>query len=210
LGLSKSGFLRQLTSLKRFILYEIFYDETRKRWPNSFLFWWGSCYSIVSSRISVLHTIEIYFCIFVFCLLIDICIVSHSYDNIKTRENTSLKRFILYEIFYDETRKRWPFNTGDCLIEVTTKAGLTAYLYENRWSYWWEYRFDCIQYYILITIRFSEAKNRWSYWWEYRFDCIQYYILRFDCIFICLILTLCNSKKVPHSEEHGVNITNSM
>ena len=23
-------------------------------------------------------------------------------------------------IFYDRTRKRWPFNTGDCLIEATT------------------------------------------------------------------------------------------
>jgi hypothetical protein len=25
----------------------------------------------------------------------------------------------------DRTRKRWPFNTGDCLIEVTAWAGLT-------------------------------------------------------------------------------------
>jgi hypothetical protein len=26
----------------------------------------------------------------------------------------------------DRTRKRWPFNTGDCLIEVTAWAGLTV------------------------------------------------------------------------------------
>jgi len=25
------------------------------------------------------------------------------------------------------TRKRWPFNTSDCLLEVTARAGLTAY-----------------------------------------------------------------------------------
>jgi hypothetical protein len=31
-----------------------------------------------------------------------------------------------YQIFYDMTRKRWPFNTGGCLIEVTTWAGLTV------------------------------------------------------------------------------------
>ena len=26
-------------------------------------------------------------------------------------------------------QKRWPFNTGDCLIEVTTWTGLTVYRY---------------------------------------------------------------------------------
>ena len=31
-----------------------------------------------------------------------------------------------YATFYDRTRKRWPFNTGDCLIEVTAWAGLTV------------------------------------------------------------------------------------
>jgi hypothetical protein len=39
---------------------------------------------------------------------------------------TSWKSFNSYEIFYDSTRKRWPFNTGDCLIEVPTWAGLTV------------------------------------------------------------------------------------
>ena len=41
------------------------------------------------------------------------------------RQVTSLKRFNSYEIFYDRTRKMGPFNTGDCLIEVTAWAGLT-------------------------------------------------------------------------------------
>ena len=29
-------------------------------------------------------------------------------------------------MFYDRIRKEWTFNTGDCLIEVTTWAGLTV------------------------------------------------------------------------------------
>jgi hypothetical protein len=32
----------------------------------------------------------------------------------------------LWEIFYDRTRERWPFSTGDFLIEVTAWAGLTV------------------------------------------------------------------------------------
>ena len=38
------------------------------------------------------------------------------------RQVTSLKGFNSYEMFYDGTRKKWPFNTGDCWI----KAGLTV------------------------------------------------------------------------------------
>jgi predicted nucleic acid-binding protein len=37
-----------------------------------------------------------------------------------------LKRFKSYVIFYDRTRKGGPFNISDCLIEVTTWAGLTV------------------------------------------------------------------------------------
>ena len=36
---------------------------------------------------------------------------------------------VTYEIFHDKTRKRWPFNTGDCLIEVTSWAGLTVVVF---------------------------------------------------------------------------------
>ena len=43
------------------------------------------------------------------------------------RQVTSLKRFNSYEIFYDGTRKGWPFNTGDCLIELSAWAALTVY-----------------------------------------------------------------------------------
>ena len=35
------------------------------------------------------------------------------------RQLTSWKRLNSYEIFYDRTRKRWPFNTGDCLASLT-------------------------------------------------------------------------------------------
>jgi hypothetical protein len=34
--------------------------------------------------------------------------------------------FNSYEMFYDRTRKRWPLNTGHCLIEVTTWESLSV------------------------------------------------------------------------------------
>jgi hypothetical protein len=37
------------------------------------------------------------------------------------------KRLNSNEIFYARTGKGWPFNTGNCLIEVATWAGLTVY-----------------------------------------------------------------------------------
>ena len=36
------------------------------------------------------------------------------------------KVYYIYDIFYDGTRKWWPLNTGDCLIEVTARASLTV------------------------------------------------------------------------------------
>jgi hypothetical protein len=38
------------------------------------------------------------------------------------------------KIFYDRIRIRWPFNTGDCLIEVTAWAGMTVYVSLTRQS----------------------------------------------------------------------------
>ena len=43
-----------------------------------------------------------------------------------SRQAISQKRFNSYEIFYDGTRKGCHFNTDDCLIEVTSWAGLTT------------------------------------------------------------------------------------
>jgi hypothetical protein len=40
-------------------------------------------------------------------------------SQIENQVSNCKKRFNLYEIFYDRTRKRWPFNTIDCLTEVT-------------------------------------------------------------------------------------------
>ena len=40
-------------------------------------------------------------------------------------------------MFYDRTRKKWPFNTGDCLIEVTTWTGLTVYCMLVEWVAKW-------------------------------------------------------------------------
>jgi hypothetical protein len=49
------------------------------------------------------------------------------------RQITPYERFNSYEIFYNRTSKRWPFNTGDCLIEVTT---WTVWLYSSFLLFW--------------------------------------------------------------------------
>ena len=40
---------------------------------------------------------------------------------------TSYKWFNSYEHFYVRTRKMWPLNTSDCLIDVTLWTGLSVY-----------------------------------------------------------------------------------
>jgi hypothetical protein len=59
--------------------------------------------------------------------------------------NSSLARLVTnsYEIFYDRTRKMWPFNTGDFFIEVTARAGVIVYTIISRvsiiygsWMFW--------------------------------------------------------------------------
>jgi len=42
---------------------------------------------------------------------------------------TTYKRLNSYEIDFDRTKKGWPLNTGECLIEVTAWAGLTTVYY---------------------------------------------------------------------------------
>ena len=39
-------------------------------------------------------------------------------------------------MFYDRTIKRWPFNIGDCWIEVAAWANLTIYLYRFICMLW--------------------------------------------------------------------------
>ena len=48
--------------------------------------------------------------------------------NVLIRQVTSLNRFRSYDLFNERTRKRRPFNTADCLIEMTAWAGWTVYL----------------------------------------------------------------------------------
>jgi hypothetical protein len=46
---------------------------------------------------------------------------------------TNWKHFLIYsQTSYDRTRKRWTFNTGDCLIEVTAWTGLTVIIEMRR------------------------------------------------------------------------------
>jgi len=45
------------------------------------------------------------------------------------RKVTFENSFNSYEIVYDRTRKRLPFNTGDCFIKVTTWEVVTVYIF---------------------------------------------------------------------------------
>jgi hypothetical protein len=44
------------------------------------------------------------------------------------------KRLISYEYFNDRTRRMCPFNTRDCLVEVTTWTGLDCTI--NAFEFW--------------------------------------------------------------------------
>jgi len=52
-----------------------------------------------------------------------------------------LRELPCYKMFYDRKRKCCPFNTGDCLIEVTTWAGLTVFLHEHQNKSGWNSTF---------------------------------------------------------------------
>jgi len=58
----------------------------------------------------------------------------HLWDKEKViiQDRWPLKSGYSYEIFHDMTRKMWPFNTGDCLIEVTAWAGFTVLLCTSK------------------------------------------------------------------------------
>jgi hypothetical protein len=46
-----------------------------------------------------------------------------------SKKNFLLRQVTSYEIFYNGTRKKLFFNARDCLIEVTSWAGLTVLSY---------------------------------------------------------------------------------
>ena len=71
------------------------------------------------AKTQLIWSSDIYIYIYTFKLVFR----SHPWDQ---EIVTSSKKINSYKIFYDRTRKRWPFNTGDCLIEVTSWAGLTC------------------------------------------------------------------------------------
>ena len=53
---------------------------------------------------------------------------------------------ITIEIFYDRTRKRWPFNTGDCLIKVAALTGLSVF-----WNFWFSIIIIKLVYYLFYS-----------------------------------------------------------
>jgi len=64
----------------------------------------------------------------VICIIVKPVLRGYLWDKEKValKDRWPLRRFNSYEIFYVRTRKMWPFNTGDCLIEVTTWTGLSV------------------------------------------------------------------------------------
>ena len=54
------------------------------------------------------------------------CVTFTTKKKLPCKTGDLLNRFNSYAIFYARTRKRWTFNTGDCLIKVTAWASLTA------------------------------------------------------------------------------------
>jgi hypothetical protein len=58
-------------------------------------------------------------------------ILSLFFWKIIKNSQTCIKRSPIYrtKTWQDKKKPRWPFNTGDCFIEVTTWAGLTVNLF---------------------------------------------------------------------------------
>ena len=76
------------------------------------------------------------------------------------RQVISLMMFNSYEIFFDMTKKWWPFDTDDCLIEMTVWAGFT-----NLYKFWIPCRnilLWCRFYIIVISLnrRVSRGRDR--------------------------------------------------
>ena len=71
-------------------------------------------------------------------------------ENMVLQDRWSLKRGSNHMNFSMTGQEMWPFNTGDCFIEVTTWAGLTVYtccvIYNNRsQSFRNRIKFACMQ-----------------------------------------------------------------
>jgi hypothetical protein len=69
------------------------------------------------------------------------------------------KRFNSYKVFYDRAIKWWPFNTGDCLIEVYE-------VFYDRAIKWWPFNTgDC-----LIEV-YEIFYDRAIKWWPFNTSC---------------------------------------
>ena len=73
------------------------------------------------------------------------------------RHVTSYKRFNAYEIFYDRTRKMWPFNTGNCLVEI-----FFHWFLHNILVYTW-YFSSFISVKVLVILSIYNPTLLWSY-----------------------------------------------
>jgi len=116
-------------------------------WLSNFYYyectWWRLCQKpVLPTEIDIYVFTSLFLCIFFFtmsqCMYKRVNTKLSSKNVLEVQSNLwdkkkwpyktddSYKRFNSYEIFSDKTRKMWPFNTGYCLIEVTSWAGLTV------------------------------------------------------------------------------------
>jgi len=109
--------------------------------------------------------------------------------------------FNSHEIFHDKTIQMWPFNTGDCKIEVTTCAGLTVMLCKNDMHSFCVLSICCVsssllQRYYLLVVTLQDCvfpSRHYINAFECNVSCIQ----KFDMLMFCVKFT----SKVSTSKE---------
>ena len=91
------------------------------------------------------------------------------------------RRFNSCEIFYDSTRKRCPFNTSDCLIEVTTQAGLTSLSVQSVFNHYDVVTIDSQMWHSVLGQVYEIILNIYCIRTVAHYIYIYYFILLFFC-----------------------------
>ena len=105
-----------------------------------------------------------------------------------SRQVTSYKRSNSYEIVYGRTRKRWPLNKGDCLIEVTAQADFTVYRMETSRIYWAEN-------YNQLPISFFKVSMEIIWVWD---NCIIFYLKKTVTYVVLAILDFWSTQQTSY------------
>jgi hypothetical protein len=109
-----------------------------------------------SSNILVLKRFYVHFPVVLwFYYLFTVTMTTYGLQSMITWQFTTKGCTVAYTILYNRTRKRCPFNTGDCSIEVTTWAGVTVYFTYSWFKCW---IFKCVYLYMIESI-YKSFKN---------------------------------------------------